>query len=47
MDVVQQGISFFQGAFHWFATLTPGGFGLLLLPLGALGIVSLLAARNR
>jgi hypothetical protein len=47
MDVVQQGISFVQGAFHWFATLAPGGFGLLLLPLGALGIVSLLAARNR
>ena len=25
----------------WFQTLAPGGFGLLLIPLAALGLISL------
>jgi hypothetical protein len=32
--------------FQFFHDLVPGGFGLLLLPLAALGIVSLLVARR-
>jgi hypothetical protein len=32
--------------FQFFQNLVPGGFGLLLLPLAALGIVSLLVARR-
>jgi hypothetical protein len=32
--------------FVFFRDLVPGGFGLLLLPLMALGIVSLLVARR-
>ena len=35
-----------QDAVHFFQTLVPGGFGLLLIPLGALAIASLLAARK-
>jgi hypothetical protein len=47
MDVFNQGVGIVQTVIHWFQTLAPGGFGLILLPLGALGIVSLLVARNR
>lgn len=32
--------------FQFFHDLVPGGFGLILLPLAALGIVSLLVARR-
>lgn len=32
--------------FQFFHDLVPGGFGLLLLPIAALGIVSLLVARR-
>jgi hypothetical protein len=32
--------------FVFFHDIVPGGFGLLLLPLAALGIVSLLVARR-
>jgi hypothetical protein len=31
----------------WFQTLLPGGFGLLIIPLAVLGLISLLVARNR
>ncbi|HEY3073489.1 MAG TPA: hypothetical protein VGJ46_11810 [Candidatus Limnocylindrales bacterium] len=47
MDVFNQGVGILQQVIHWFQTLAPGGFGLILLPLGALGVVSLLVARNR
>jgi hypothetical protein len=36
-----------SGAIHFFETLAPGGFGLLLIPLGVLGVISLTAARKR
>ena len=36
-----------QGIVHWFATVAPGGFGLILIPLAILGVISLLAARRR
>jgi hypothetical protein len=39
-------LDFLHNAFVWFQTLTPGGFGVLLIPLGALAIVSLWAARK-
>ena len=47
MDVFNQGVGILQQVIHWLQTLAPGGFGLILLPLGALGVVSLLVARNR
>ena len=31
----------------WFQSLLPGGFGLLIIPLAVLGLISLLVARNR
>ena len=31
----------------WFQTLLPGGFGLLIIPLGALGLISLWFALRR
>jgi hypothetical protein len=30
----------------WFQTVAPGGFGLILLPLIALGIVTILVSRK-
>jgi hypothetical protein len=31
----------------WFQSLVPGGFGLLIIPLGVLGLISLWVSRNR
>jgi hypothetical protein len=31
---------------HWFQILTPGGFGLILIPLGILGVISILVSRK-
>jgi hypothetical protein len=36
-----------SGVIHFFDTVAPGGFGLLLIPLGVLGVISILAARKR
>jgi len=36
-----------SGIIHFFDTVAPGGFGLLLIPLGVLGVISILAARKR
>ena len=33
--------------FHWFQTVAPGGFGLILLPLIALGVITILVSRKR
>jgi hypothetical protein len=32
---------------HFFETVAPGGFGLILIPLIILGVISILAARRR
>ena len=36
-----------QGIWSWFQTLLPGGFGLILVPLIILGIITILVSRNR
>ena len=36
-----------RGIVQWFATVAPGGLGLILIPLAILGVISLLAARKR
>ena len=36
-----------QNVLHWFQTLTPGGFGLILVPLIILGVITILVSRNR
>ena len=35
-----------QGILHWFQTVAPGGFGLILLPLIALGLITILVSRK-
>ncbi|MFL5674283.1 MAG: hypothetical protein ACJ779_04705 [Chloroflexota bacterium] len=32
--------------FQWFQTVAPGGFGLILLPLIGLGVITLLVSRK-
>ena len=32
--------------FHWFQTVAPGGFGLILLPLIILGVITILVSRK-
>jgi len=36
-----------QNVFIWFQTLLPGGFGLILIPLIVLGVITILVSRNR
>jgi hypothetical protein len=36
-----------QSVFIWFQTLVPGGFGLILIPLIILGVITVLVSRNR
>ncbi len=47
VDPIGTAIGIVYGIFHWFQVLIPGGFGLILIPLGVLGIITLIAARNR
>ncbi len=35
-----------SGVIHFFQTIVPGGFGLIAIPILALGIVALLVARK-
>jgi hypothetical protein len=45
-DIVNWITSTLTAILHWFQTLTPGGFGLILLPLIALGLISLWVSRR-
>ncbi len=36
-----------SSVFTWFQTVLPGGFGLILIPLIILGIITILVSRNR
>ena len=36
-----------QDIFQWFGNLLPGGFGLILVPLIILGVITILVSRNR
>ena len=46
-DPIGSTVDFLHSVFLWFQTLVPGGFGLLLIPLGILAIISLLVSRRR
>jgi hypothetical protein len=35
-----------QGGLHFFQTVAPGGFGIVLIPLGVLAAVSYLVSRK-
>jgi hypothetical protein len=47
VDVLQSILNALAGTLDFLRTQTPGGFGLLAVPLGVLAIISLLAARRR
>jgi hypothetical protein len=47
MDPIGTVSSFIHSVVAWFQGLAPGGFGLLLVPIGILGALALLAARKR
>ena len=36
-----------SSVFNWFQTVLPGGFGLILIPLIILGIITIMVSRNR
>ena len=40
-------VSIVENVVRWLQQLAPAGLGLVLIPLAVLGIISLLAARNR
>jgi hypothetical protein len=45
-DPVATAVHILQGIVAFFHTLVPGGFGLILMPLIALGFVSILVSRK-
>ncbi len=45
-DPVGAALHLLQGAVDFFQMLAPGGFGLLLIPLIALGIVTIWVSRK-
>jgi hypothetical protein len=47
MELIDAIANIIHNVFVWFQTLVPGGFGLLIIPLAVLGLISLLVARNR
>jgi hypothetical protein len=46
-DLINAAANLVHDVVVWLQSLAPGGFGLLLIPLGILGVISLLVARNR
>jgi hypothetical protein len=46
VDPISTAFHVLQGGVQFVAGLAPGGFGLILIPLGALGLLGLLAARK-
>jgi hypothetical protein len=47
MGVIDAIVDVVHNVVVWFQTLVPGGFGLLIIPLAVLGLISLWVARNR
>jgi hypothetical protein len=45
-DVINWIATTLQSILHWFQTVAPGGFGLILLPLIALGVITILVSRR-
>ena len=46
-DIVNAVADTIHDIFHWFQTVAPGGLGLILLPLIALGVVTILVSRKQ
>jgi hypothetical protein len=48
VNVIDTVVGWFQGALTWLHNVAPGGWGLMLVPLGILGGISLwVGLRNR
>ncbi len=45
-DIVNSIANLLHDIFHWFQTVAPGGFGLILLPLIFLGVITILVSRK-
>jgi hypothetical protein len=46
-DVIGAVANFIHQVWVWFQTVVPGGFGLLLIPLAILALITILVSRNR
>ncbi len=46
-DPIGSAVDLIHNAIAWFQALLPGGFGLLIIPLGALALISLWFAFHR
>jgi hypothetical protein len=47
LDPIGAAIGLLHSIVAWFQGIAPGGFGLLLIPLGILGGLAILAAMKR
>jgi hypothetical protein len=45
-DIVNTIANTLHDIFHWFQTVAPGGFGLILVPLIILGVITVLVSRK-
>jgi hypothetical protein len=45
-DIINWVVDTLHNVVHWFQTVAPGGFGLILIPLIILGIITILVARR-
>lgn len=45
-DIVNAIANTLHDIFHWFQTVAPGGFGLILLPLIILGVITVVVSRK-
>ena len=45
-DIVNAIANTLHDIFHWFQTVAPGGFGLILVPLIILGVITILVSRK-
>lgn len=47
MDPIGAVGGFIDSAVAWMNSIAPGGFGLLILPIGILAIITILVSRKR
>ena len=45
-DIINSVANVIHDVVNWFQTVAPGGFGLILLPLIGLGIITILVSRR-
>ena len=46
-DILNAAVDAFHGVVHFFQTVAPGGFGLILVPLIVLGLITIWVARRQ